>query len=76
MAWASKVGVLFFCNNAEILHLNWGQDGLMSSSVSDLVENTDNRSFICVRKSSDGGDQDVTDLMVVDASDVNLPAIC
>ena len=47
----------------------------MLSSVSNLMEDTDNRSFICVRKSANSGNWDVTDLMIVDASDVNLSAI-
>ena len=67
--------MLFFDNDAAILHLNWGQDGLMLSGVSNLMEDTDDWSFIRMRKSANSGNRNVTDLMVVDTSDVNLSAI-
>ena len=44
----------------------------MLPSVSNLVEDADDRSFIHVRKCPNGGNRDITDLVVVNASNVNL----
>ena len=47
----------------------------MSSNASNFMEDADDQSFIRMRKSSDRGDGDIADLVVINASDVDVPTI-
>ena len=41
-----KVGVFLFDGDATVLHLDWGEDGLMSSGTSNFVEDACHRALV------------------------------
>ena len=59
-------------SDAVVLHLDWGEDGLMSSSASNFMEDADHQALIQVRTCTNGSNRNVANLVIVNAGDVHL----